>query len=309
MERPKVSIIMATYNRSHFIIDALDAVKNQSLQGWECLVIDDGSSDDTEKVVEDFRKTDSRIKFERRSKEYQKGLPGCRNYGLDQARGEYVIFLDDDDISHPQLLEITIEEIEKHKVDFCRYLRRTFTGEFTLDFKKISSYEVIQQEEIVREMITGELPFNSCQVLWKISCFKEIRFDEDLMFAEEWECYTRILLQEVRGVTVDQPLFFARKHLSSNTGEYNQKNEIRLESHRVAAIKIIQALKEKDKFDIKLKNFFIRLGFKIKSPALIETSIAAADGNFYEKMKYQIGFRIYPIIRPFFILKQKISGS
>ena len=93
----KVSIIMATYNRAQFIMETLNSIKNQTYKNWECLIIDDGGSDNTEDVIAPLLKKDTRFKFLKRTDKYLKGLPGCRNYGLDVAQGDYIIFFDDDD--------------------------------------------------------------------------------------------------------------------------------------------------------------------------------------------------------------------
>src|SRR5258705_6384267 len=103
---PKVTIIMATYNRSHFILETLSSIQNQTYSEWECLIIDDGGTDNTLEIITPVLDTDLRFKFVKRPDQYKKGLPGCRNYGLDLAKGDYIIFFDDDDIVHPQNLEL-----------------------------------------------------------------------------------------------------------------------------------------------------------------------------------------------------------
>ena len=93
---------MATYNRAHFIVETLQSIQNQTFQDWECIIIDDGGTDNTTEVIQPIVANDKRFQFVKRESNYQKGLPGCRNYGIDLARGDYIIFFDDDDIVHPQ---------------------------------------------------------------------------------------------------------------------------------------------------------------------------------------------------------------
>ena len=93
---PKVTIIMATYNRAHFIVETLLSIQNQIFQDWECLIIDDGGTDNTAEVIKPILDQDTRFSYRKRPEQYQKGLPGCRNYGIDLAQGQYIIFFDDD---------------------------------------------------------------------------------------------------------------------------------------------------------------------------------------------------------------------
>ena len=80
---PKVTIIMATYNRAHFIVETLESIQTQSFKDWECLIIDDGATDDTNEIINPILKEDHRFQFLKRPESYKKGLPGCRNFGLD----------------------------------------------------------------------------------------------------------------------------------------------------------------------------------------------------------------------------------
>ena len=78
---------MATYNRAHLITNTLESIKNQTYPNFECLIIDDGGQDDTKIVVEELISEDKRFSYLVRLAKYKKGLPGCRNYGLDICKG------------------------------------------------------------------------------------------------------------------------------------------------------------------------------------------------------------------------------
>ena len=227
---PKVTIIMATYNREKFIVETLKSIQNQTFQNWECLIIDDGGTDNTIDVISNILETDSRFKFLKRSDTYQKGLPGCRNYGLDLAQGDYIIFFDDDDIVHPMNLELCVKELENSNYSFCRYIRTVFTGDFEYNFdlsNEFSSFLIDYKD--TEDLLTHKLPFNSCAIMWHKNCFNDNRFIEHLMYAEEWELYSRILSSGIKGISINKNLFFGRKHPNSNTGEFFSNNPIRKE--------------------------------------------------------------------------------
>ena len=96
--KPRISIIMPTYNRTTFLKQAIQYVVNQTFYNWELLVVDDGSNsfyqENVKKIIQGFK--DDRIKYFR--KEENGGLSSALNHGLDRAKGDYIAFLDDDDI-------------------------------------------------------------------------------------------------------------------------------------------------------------------------------------------------------------------
>jgi glycosyltransferase involved in cell wall biosynthesis len=97
-DQPIVSIIIPTYNRAHLIGETLDSVLAQTYTNWECIIVDDGSTDNTDEVVEEYVKKDSRFKYYHRPDEHLPGGNGARNYGFKMSKGEYVNWLDSDDL-------------------------------------------------------------------------------------------------------------------------------------------------------------------------------------------------------------------
>src|SRR5690606_10638879 len=96
-----VSIIIPTYNRAHLISETLDSVLAQTYTNWECIVVDDGSSDNTDELLRTYCDKDDRFKYFHRPDTHRPGGNGARNYGLDNAKGDYITFLDSDDyIAH-----------------------------------------------------------------------------------------------------------------------------------------------------------------------------------------------------------------
>jgi glycosyltransferase involved in cell wall biosynthesis len=100
---PLISIIIPTYNRAGIIMDTLNSVRSQVFTSWECIVIDDSSNDDTRKIILELSSEDSRFIYF--SNKRKKGAPGARNTGLAICRGEFVMFLDSDDLLLPHCLK------------------------------------------------------------------------------------------------------------------------------------------------------------------------------------------------------------
>lgn len=112
-----VSIVIPCYNNSHVIRETIDSVINQSYGNWEIICVDDGSDDNTCQIVNDYSLKDPRIRLVRRERT-PKGGSVCRNIGIEQSRGEYLLFLDADDILHNDCLRNRIDKLAGSKLDF-----------------------------------------------------------------------------------------------------------------------------------------------------------------------------------------------
>lgn len=115
-QEPLVSIIIPTFNRAHLIGETLDSVLAQTYQNWECIVVDDGSTDDTDSVMKGYCDKDSRFKYYHRPDEHLPGGNGARNYGFEMSNGKYVSLLDSDDLLYEYALEDKIKYLG-HDID------------------------------------------------------------------------------------------------------------------------------------------------------------------------------------------------
>ncbi|WP_445721177.1 glycosyltransferase family 2 protein [Flavobacterium sp.] len=305
--KPVVTIIMATYNRANFIVETLHSIQQQTFHNWECLIIDDGGTDNTIEVITSILEQDTRFQFLKRPNTYLKGLPGCRNYGLDLAQGDYIIFFDDDDIVHPKNLELCLKELNDNNYSFCRYLRTVFTGEFNYNFDLTNTYDSFQIGNTdVYSLIKHELPFNSCAVMWRKSCFNENRFVEHLMYAEEWELYSRILSSGVVGVSINKILFFGRKHPNSNTGEFYSNNPIRKKSNNDAILLVLSNLKKKQLLTDSILRYFIQMAYDYKEINLFSSIITTLELSGFLKLKWQLFYMFFPVRLYLYSLKKKM---
>lgn len=304
--KPIVTIIMATYNRAHYIKETLVSIQNQTYENWECIIIDDGGTDNTQEIIAPLLDKDTRFQFVKRKDTYQKGLPGCRNYGLDVAKGDYVIFFDDDDIVHPENLRISVEVLTNTSLSFCHYQKLAFE-EIKPVFKKI---DLVKQQTIsitdIEKVITQQIGLASCTVLWKKDSFKTHRFNEKLMYAEEWECYSRILSEGSEGVIIDSVLYFNRKHPNSNTGEFYNNNPIRKASNKEAILLVIQNLKEKGLLTNSLLHYFIQISLDYKEFDLFETILNTAKLSYVNRIKFQLFYVFLPLRLYLYRIKKKI---
>ncbi len=117
-EHPLISVIIPNYNRGDLLQETLGSMLRQDYTEWEALVVDDGSSDNSAEVGRKYMQQDRRIRYLARDRE-PRGAPTCRNIGLTQSKGEYIIFLDSDDLLTSGALSQRMETIKKNpELDF-----------------------------------------------------------------------------------------------------------------------------------------------------------------------------------------------
>ena len=207
-----VSIIIPTFNRGNLIKETLDSIINQSHANWECLVIDDGSTDNTEEILQKYINKDPRFQFYKRSHELIKGVSVCRNIGFKISKGEFINFVDSDDLMTPNHIEIHLKNFSNNNIECSVTNAKIFTNnkENTKGFWSKNIFA----EDIVSEMIKNDVLWAIGSVIWKRSAFKNLNtpFFEDLICSEEWAMH---LFQIVNGCKYHIDLettFLVRNH-------------------------------------------------------------------------------------------------
>lgn len=311
MKKELVSIIMPVFNRGNLIAESLDSIFQQQYKNWECIVVDDHSTDDTWNIVKGYVQKDERFRLYKRPESKNKGANSCRNYGLELAKGEYIHWFDSDDIAHPRCLMISKTELDKSGLSFCRFNREIFFGEFDYSFFE----DISEQYEIskigrnnLEAMLKNELEFNTCNVLWKRESLKDEGFNENIVYADEWEFYSRLLAKGLEGVSIDKTLFFGRKHSESTTFEFLSADTVRRDSKIKASLLVIKNLGNRNLLSDSLADSFIKLGFFLKSSSIIKLTLQNSKASFLKSLKYRLGYTIYPLLRPIFKIKGKFKN-
>ena len=123
---PKISVVLTTWNRAAIVPQAIDSILCQTFKDFELIIVNDGSTDKTQLILEDYAQKDSRIKI---LVQKNSGVVKARNRGVEHANGKYIALMDDDDLSHPQRLEKQLEYLVRHpEKDACVCLRIYITG-------------------------------------------------------------------------------------------------------------------------------------------------------------------------------------
>ncbi len=166
---PMVSIITPVYNRQNFIAEAIQSVINQTWTDWEMLIIDDGSTDSTVQIVKDFVRTDRRIKLLFRTRE-PKGAATCRNIGIEHASGDYIIFLDSDDLLRPFALEQRLRAFRIFSdADFLVFQTEKFHGspENIVGIWREINNKNISTQYIISQYLKGKPIWQTSGPIWK----------------------------------------------------------------------------------------------------------------------------------------------
>ncbi|WBL23185.1 glycosyltransferase family 2 protein [Zunongwangia sp. HRR-M8] len=248
-----VSIIIPTYNRAHFIGETLESVIEQTYQNWECIVVNDGSNDYTDELMEFYRVKDSRIQYHHRPDNKPKGANACRNYGFELSKGEYINWFDSDDLMIPQFIEKKISPLHISSFQF------SICGCRVINDKKRNPYNSIRNKNfsLFKEIILFRNIIVTNSILFRRSYFEEKKlFDETIARGQETEFFCRLFYKEKKEnyIIIDEPLFDYRIHPNSITG----KNSINYVPHyRASQFKIA---KQNFKRSIEIKdNYLIAL--------------------------------------------------
>ena len=171
-----ISIIIPAFNSEKFIGETLESLYIQGYKHWECLIIDDGSNDKTELIVQDFVHKDKRFKYHKRSDEYSSGGNGARNQGVALALYPNLMFLDSDDLVLPNCLENRMKFINDrgpgdlfvfHTGSFYKVL-----GDSDICWNKVTPKE--SNHELIIRFLNQDMPWCTNGVVWNTDFLKRI---------------------------------------------------------------------------------------------------------------------------------------
>lgn len=208
MISPKVSVIIPTYNSAHFIIEAVDSVLAQTFTEFEILVIDDGSTDNTKEVLAE-KYGDSIQYFYKENG----GVSKARNFGIENAKGKYVAFLDSDDAWIPEKLEKQILALEKNPDKKACY------SSFYLCDEKLNPLEINRSERksdaLTDLILIGNVVATPSTVIAEKGLFEQVGgFDYELSQCADWEMWIR-LATKTEFIYLNEPLLKYRQHGSN----------------------------------------------------------------------------------------------
>lgn len=277
-----VSIIIPSYNRAQFIGETLESVLSQTYPNWECIIVDDGSTDDTEDIVKRYTVTDDRFYY---IFQENMGVSSARNVGLEKAKGYYIQFVDSDDLIDSRKLMLSLKEIDQQENKNKKIVITNFKI-----FKTNANNLINPSYKLNHDLLYFKsVLFNWDSVFnipihcgfFEASLFHDFRFPLELKAKEDWLMWLYLLQIEPNVCFIDKTLAYYRLHPKNMTKDYNHMSANYFESFDL----LKRFLTEKDffeylvfttkkyydstrEFQVKLKNIkesnSFKVGFKIK---------------------------------------------
>lgn len=286
MQNEIVSIILPVYNAEQYIAECVDSVIKQSYSNWELIIIDDGSTDNTEKEINSFLQEDSRIKYYRIQ---NSGVSNARNYGLDKTSGKWIFFLDADDYLDENCLQKSISVSTTYNADIV------VMSHYELDDlknkckknNKFEQTELLNKDEIMQNfLMTNKIGWEIWGKLFRRDLLKKLYFNKSLRIGEDAVFLVSVLKRSSTLVLLKEYGYYYRLNTSSVMAQnFSDKN-----FDTIAAIsKIYEEVEEMysfeaDAFKLKYYIWFLR-NFNYK---VTENERSRFNKDIYE-IKNEIG--------------------
>ena len=268
----KVSIIMPVYNCEKYVGEAIESVLAQSFKDFEFIIIDDGSDDNTSQIIEEYDKTDNRIRILRN--EQNLGVVKSLNIGLRQSVGEYIARIDADDIWLPEKLEKQIIYLEKNGD-----IGMLATSKLNIDadgkIRERDKYPETYSYKDIRDNILKRNLFCHSSVIFSNNVLKKVGYyDETFINSEDYEYWMRVI-SATKVEMLEEPLVYYR--ISTDAISYRRLKQQRY----YAMLAKLRGIKLLDKSWFNIVYILEDLGY-ILFPILVF--------RIYRKIKRKCGF-------------------
>ena len=204
---PLISVVIPAYNAELFLDETLESVLSQTYENWECIIVNDGSTDSTESVAKKWCEKDSRFRL---TDKENGGLSSARNWGIKESKAEYIAFLDADDILTPDSLEVRINVLIEQNVDLVATKLQHFTDKLPKVSKNNARQDVLYY---AKEGLTQLMAFNKVTpstVLCKKSVMDEVGGFTWHKKAEDLHCWLKVLFAGYKIYRIDETLLLYR---------------------------------------------------------------------------------------------------
>ncbi len=199
MPCPLVSIIVPCFKQAEYLSEALDSVLSQTYPNWECVIVNDGSPDNTEEIANLYLEKDNRIKY---VSQENKGLATARNAGIANSQGEYILPLDADDLIAPTYIEKAIERFTQHPETKLVYCKGHTFGNSNSPMNYVDyNYDTF---------IWGNCIF--CSAVYKRSDYNQTNgYNPNMVHGlEDWDFWLSLLKKDDVVYRIDEVLFYYR---------------------------------------------------------------------------------------------------
>lgn len=212
MRSPLVSVIVPVYNVEHYLRRCLDSILNQTYSNIELIVVDDGSTDTSGKICDEYAKKDNRV-FAVHKK--NGGPSSARNVGLNVCKGFYISFVDGDDWIEPDFIKTLYSNLlyYKTKIAICAWRKQNDLIDFNIP--PTGKYHWLD--------CFNKMPWGVNNKMYDSSLFSNLRFDETLLYAEDQDIFSKLMIKSIYISCIDIPLYnyYNRKDSLMHSNTYN----------------------------------------------------------------------------------------
>lgn len=208
---PEISVIIPIYNVEKFLPQALDSLLSQTFSDFEAVCVNDGSSDNCAEILAAYARKDSRLRIISRNNQ---GVSAARNAALDAARGNYIVFLDPDDLIHARFLEIMLEQIKRTNADFvwCDTIRIN-GGSDSVNMSISDQQRCLSVSDPLERFVLQKPPYPKAALwdkIFKAELFNHLRFETNVHVAEDFILMFSLLHRTRSAVYINAALKYYR---------------------------------------------------------------------------------------------------
>lgn len=177
-----VSIIVPVYNEEAYLGECIESILSQTYENIEIILVDDGSTDASAEICDEYQKKDPHISVIHKNNE---GLSSARNCGILASKGQYITFVDADDLIGPDMIRIMVDLVQKENADIVKVkLRREENKEACIP--TIAGYTVYSAKQILKNMYQDHQYINACEKLFSRHLFDECKFPVGRYYEDEF---------------------------------------------------------------------------------------------------------------------------
>ena len=225
MKKDLVSIIVPVYNGEIFLKRCLNSLFNQTYKNIEIIVVNDGSEDNSKKILNECLKKDSRLKI---INQQNSGVSVARNRGISEANGEYLMFVDVDDWISLETVETCIKEIKENSL--VRFMMQYANDEMLLDIYSClynGKNEIINAKQLFEDIISYKVGGHSVCYLYRSSIIKEnnIKFPVEIKYCEDF-CFVLNVLKHCQTIRIIPNVFY-KYYVNLNSATLESQSKIR----------------------------------------------------------------------------------
>ncbi len=238
--KPLISIIVPVYNVENYIRRCVDSLINQTYKNLEIILVDDGSPDNSGAICDEYAQRDSRVKVIHKE---NGGVSSARNIGLENARGEYIGFIDSDDYVDAQMYEVLYTSLSDNDADIAMgiYALENSDGEFIPHYVG-ENPEVFDRAQTIAQMLK-QVKY-TCSLWDKLFCAKLIgdtRFDETISHNEDLLFVYQLMKNSNKAVYTPKPMYYyCNNEQSASRVSFSDKNTTMLKAQTL----VLEDIKE-----------------------------------------------------------------